>query len=144
MAQTKVKTILFVCKGNVGRSQFAEALFAKHIPGSFNISSAGMHVTGEDQLCDIENIANVIDAMKKEEGIDISKKFRKQLTQTMIDAADHVIFLLEDESEISEGLWNLHKTSFWRVSDPKGKDLAHHCDTVQQIKKRLFAEQKNF
>lgn len=41
--------ILFVCKGNVGRSQIAEALFRKHAGKDLEILSAGTKLSGPEQ-----------------------------------------------------------------------------------------------
>ncbi len=92
--------VLFVCRGNVGRSQVAQVCFdqlSKH--DSF---SAGM---GVDQLVANRPSAKMKDAadprslefIKKEFGVDISERDRNQLTPEMIEDVDLAIIIHEKE-----------------------------------------------
>ena len=41
--------ILFICKGNVARSQIAEALFKKKFGDKYEVFSAGTEISGPEQ-----------------------------------------------------------------------------------------------
>ena len=89
--------ILFICKGNVGRSQIAEALFRKMIDNKFEVSSAGIKLSGPEQPIGelTPQIQEVLDIMK-EENLDISMAIRKQLTEKMIENSQ-IIAVLQEE-----------------------------------------------
>ena len=78
-----MKNVLFVCVGNAGRSQMAEAFFNHLAGGKAKALSAGT------------NPANVIDPkvvqVMKEVNIDISGNRPKKLTVEMLSQADKVI-----------------------------------------------------
>ena len=89
--------ILFVCRGNVGRSQMAEVIFNKY--SKHKSSSAGTLILGNksQKLKDIPLTEPVIKFMKKE-GIDISEKEIKQLNQEMCNEFDKIIVMAEPET----------------------------------------------
>lgn len=121
---------LFICKGNVGRSQIAEGLYKKKYPGK-EVASAGTKISGPEQPIGelMPNIKEVLDVMN-EEGVDISGFIRKQLTEEMLQDAQRAIAIIEDTEELPEFLQNSPKLIRWNVPDPKGKDL----DFTRQVK----------
>jgi len=127
--------ILFICKGNVGRSQIAEALFRKMIDNKFEVSSAGIKLSGPEQPIGelTPQIQEVLDIMK-EENLDISMAIRKQLTEKMIENSDKVIVIMEDEESLPDYLSNSSKLIRWNIVDPKGKDLEFTRNVKNQIK----------
>ena len=127
--------ILFTCKGNVGRSQIAEALFRKMIDNKFEVSSAGIKLSGPEQPIGelTPQIQEVLDIMK-EENLDISMAIRKQLTEKMIENSDKVIVIMEDEESLPDYLSNSSKLIRWNIVDPKGKDLEFTRNVKNQIK----------
>ena len=76
------KTVLFVCIGNSGRSQMAEAFFNR-LSKTWKAISAG---TNPD-----DNIHPYTIRVMKEVGVDVSKQKPKLLTQRMIEKADKII-----------------------------------------------------
>lgn len=126
--------ILFICKGNVGRSQIAEALYKKKFGETSEVFYAGSALSGPEQPIGelMPNIQEVLDVMT-EEGMDISMYVRKQMTEDMVNEADKVIAILEDEVELPEYLSKSPKLVRWNVEDPKGKDL----DTTRKIKNQI-------
>ena len=71
-----IKTVLFVCVQNAGRSQMAEGFFRKYAPKSYETSSAG--------TVPISQINPIVVGVMKEVGIDISKQKPKDLTEDMM------------------------------------------------------------
>ena len=126
--------ILFVCKGNVGRSQIAEGLFRKLHP-DIEVVSAGTALSGPEQPIGelIPGIQEVLDVMQ-EEGVDVSGYARKQLTEEMVHEADKVIVIMEDAAPLPEYLKESSKVVCWSVPDPKGKDLEFTRGVKDQIK----------
>lgn len=126
--------ILFVCKGNVGRSQMAEALYKIYGKGDHKVSSAGIKLSGPEQpLKELPLGFNVTDVIK-EEGLDITEFVRKQLTPEMVKDADKVVLLLEEGDMLPDFLQNNPKIVRWSVPDPKGTDLENHRKVKDQIK----------
>jgi arsenate reductase len=141
MVVLKTMKILFLCRGNVGRSQFAEGLFKKYVHGDYEVSSAGTKLSGPEQpLIEIPYIENVIETMK-EEGIDVSKNYRTQLTEEMFDGADKVVLIIEGNDPLPKYMQNSDKLVRWDVPDPKGTDLATHKKVRDEIKELIL---KNF
>ncbi|MFA6158321.1 MAG: hypothetical protein WC763_01720 [Candidatus Paceibacterota bacterium] len=125
---------LFVCRGNVGRSQIAEALFRKRFPEA-EVSSAGIKISGPEQPIGelVPQIQEVLDVMNKE-GIDVSGAVRKQLTEQMVKDADKVIVIIEDGEILPEYLSHSSKLIRWNVADPKGMNLELTRKVKDQIK----------
>ena len=85
-----MKTILFACVHNAGRSQMAEALFNNLAnPQKAKAISAGTHPAHQIH-------PNIIKAMS-EMGIDISKAKPKKLTKEMLEGVDLFITMGCDE-----------------------------------------------
>lgn len=130
--------ILFVCVGNVGRSQMAEAFF-NHAQTAHLGVSAGIKLSGEPASLEdlLPKTQEVIDAMR-EEGIDVSKLVRKQLTEDLVRVVDRVVVLVEEgECEIPSYVLGASSFEQWPVPDPKGKDLEFTRQVRDQIKERV-------
>ena len=127
--------VLFVCRGNVGRSQMAAVLFTKY--SGIKAFSAGTKVfEGENQkIKDIPLAEPVIRFMKKE-GIDVSENNRVQLTPEMVQEFDRIIVMAEPET-IPEYLSNSNKMEFWDIEDPKAMDDEGYEKIISQIKSKL-------
>lgn len=127
--------ILFICKGNVGRSQIAEALFRKKFGDTHEVVSAGTALSGPEQPIGelMPNIKEVLDVMQ-EEGMDVSMYARQQMTPQMVEDADKVVAIVEDEIVLPDYLSNSPKLVRWNVPDPKGKDLEFTRDVKDEIK----------
>lgn len=127
--------VLFVCRGNVGRSQMAAVLFTKY--SGIKAFSAGTKVfEGENQkIKDIPLAEPVIRFMKKE-GIDVSENNRVQLTPEMVQEFDRIIVMAEPET-IPEYLSNSNKMEFWDIEDPKAMNDEGYEKIISQIKSKL-------
>lgn len=110
-----MKTILFVCVHNSGRSQMAEAFFNKLAKGKARALSAGTQPASEVNPV-------VVEAMR-EAGINISGNKPKMLTMNMVKKADRMITMgcgAESEAVCPASFL---PTEDWALEDPKGKSL---------------------
>ncbi|MBI2854204.1 MAG: arsenate reductase ArsC [Chloroflexi bacterium] len=120
-----MKTVLFVCIHNSGRSQIAEAFFNHLAKGKARAISAGTEPGKQVQ-------AEVVQVMK-EVGIDISRNKPKALTEELLQQANRVITM----GCMTEGVCpaSFVETQDWALEDPKGKPL----EKVRQIRDEIKA-----
>src|SRR3989344_3056501 len=125
--------VIFVCKANQGRSQLAEALFNNLSEGKHTAISAGTKVIREDANREGQTISdqNIITVMK-EEGVDVSRNVRNQLTPEMLKEADKVIVMSEPENTPSF-LSQSEKAILWNVPDTYNQNL----EFVRGIKNKI-------
>ncbi|MEX0935218.1 MAG: hypothetical protein WDZ70_02750 [Candidatus Paceibacterota bacterium] len=128
---------LFLCRGNTGRSVFAEALY-NHLTQSDNVVSAGTKLSGPEQslASRLPGTKNVIEAMKAE-GIDVSNYTRKEVTKDMVRNADVIIDMAEQET-VPDFVKKHPNRIIWDTDDPKGTDLENHIKTKDEIKERII------
>jgi arsenate reductase len=124
-----MKTVLFVCTHNSGRSQMAEAFFNQLGKGKARALSAG---TNPDVAVD----PTVIKAMR-ETGIDISDNKPKALTLEMIEQAGKVITMGCGVEGVCPATFV--ETEDWELEDPKGKML----EEVRQIRDEVRSKVVN-
>ena len=88
--------ILFVCKGNVGRSQMAAELFTKYT--GIKAFSAGIKVfENENQKLNEIPLAEPVIRFMKKEGIDVAENVRTQLTPEMVKEFDKMVVMAESD-----------------------------------------------
>jgi protein-tyrosine-phosphatase len=134
--------VLFICRGNVGRSQFGE-MFLRQLRPDFKVASAGTWVSiddGEDhsnkKLGEYgDGFKNVLTAMD-EVGIDVRKNSRTQLTEQMLKDFDEVIVMAEPYS-FPDYFSNYPHVEFWTVPDAKDTDLEFHRRVRDEVKKKV-------
>jgi len=119
-----MKTVLFVCVHNAGRSQMAEALL-NHLAAERGLPvralSAGT-VAGQE----INPVAREVMA---EIGVPLDGQQPKQLTQAMADAADRVITMgCGVDAEACPA--RIHLSEDWGLDDPKNAPK----DQVREIR----------
>src|SRR3989344_5774742 len=132
--------ILFVCRGNVGRSQIAEAIFRHLIHAKFSVQSAGVEALGDDGtnldgmlLKNRYSSKHVIESLK-EIDIDVSNNVIKRIAQKMVKDADKIIVMIKPDA-IPEYLKTNTRVIFWDIKDPDGQTLEYHRKTRDEIKK---------
>jgi arsenate reductase len=123
----KKKNVLFVCTGNSGRSQMAEAFFqqkaGKRVK-EWNAVSAGIEPD--------ESIHQWTVELMKEIGIDISQRRPKLLTSEMLKEANTIVAM---DSTVLKQIPPefLSKTENWNTSPLLGKGI----EDVRQIRDEI-------
>ena len=123
-----MKTVLFVCVRNSGRSQMAEAFFNRMAKGKAMALSDGTRLADEINPL-------VVKAMR-EVGIDISANKPKALTMEMVEKADRVVTMgcgAETEAVCPA---SFIQTEDWALAHPQGKPI----EEVRRIRDEI--EQK--
>ena len=123
-----VKTVLFVCVENAGRSQMAEGFFKIYAPKGFKVQSAGTKPVSQ-----INPI--VVEAMR-EVGIDISKQKSKEITEEMMRSSDPIVNMGCMDKNFCPTLF-LPKVIDWNLEDPKGKSIEKVREIRDEIEKRV-------
>lgn len=131
--------VLFVCRGNVGRSQMATAFYNK-LSSTHDADSAGTHVEKPGQsLLERKQERNgqsfVIDAMA-DTGIDISHAVRTQLTRDMVEKYDLVINM-SGKLYTPKWLAEMPNYTYWKVTDPAGRNLKVTITARNIIKQKV-------
>ena len=125
-----MKTILFVCVHNSGRSQMAEAFFNKLAGGKAQALSAGTQPADEVNPV-------VVEAMR-EAGINISGNKPKVLTMDMVKKADRMITMGCGAEAEAVCPASFIETEDWALEDPKGKSLEQVRKIRDEIKERVI------
>jgi arsenate reductase (thioredoxin) len=120
-----MKYVLFVCTHNAGRSQIAQAFFARYAPADIRAESAG-----EEPASAIW--PNVVEAMC-EVGIDISHRRPKKLDLEMQLHADWAITLHCKAS----CPFVPSQVEDWDVDDPAGQPLERVREIRDEIEQRV-------
>ena len=124
--------ILFVCRGNVARSQMAEAYY------NFFTKSKDASSTGILDFTPIKYgypVKEVVQVMK-EDSIDVSQQKVKFITEEMVNAADR-IFVMCKKEECPKFLLNSKKITFWDIDDPYNTDIENHRKIRDKVKKHV-------
>ena len=128
-----MKTLLFVCVHNAGRSQMAEAFanrLAKEQDLEVRAISAG--TMGGSEL----NATAVLAML--EVGIDMTSQHPKVLTQAMVDEADRVI-TMGCGVDASSCPTRFLATEDWNLDDPAGEPLSRVREIRDQIRDKVRA-----
>ena len=133
-----MKKILFICRGNVARSQIAEAFCERYTEGKIQAISAGTKLSRDEQT--IEEFGSVVDNLTtatKEEGIDISKNVCKKVNKEMANRADKIVLIVDEEDPVPDYLTENPQAVRWDIPDPKGKSLEFTRKVREEIKERV-------
>jgi arsenate reductase (thioredoxin) len=124
-----LKTVVFVCVHNAGRSQMAEALFNLLARGKARAISAGTNPG--DRVHPV-----VVEAMK-EVGIDISANRPRVLTFDMVENAERMITMGcgAEAGEVCPA--SFIETEDWALEDPKDKPIEQVRIIRDEIRSRV-------
>ncbi len=126
--------VLFVCQGNINRSQMAGALFKSMMPEAI-VTTAGVAADHAGETLDEVSERGI--SVMKELGYDISKNSVSQLTEKMVEDADKVILMGELPDSVAPAyLSNSPKLETWDVPDP-GYGHITHAEARDMILKKV-------
>lgn len=124
--------VLFVCVGNSGRSQMAEAIFNYVAPKNMRAVSAGTEPAARVSRKAVEVMGEI--------GLDITGARPKKLSPEMVEEADRIItmgclnsatcpaFLIKDKSKLDD----------WNLEDPKDLPVEKVREIRDQITDRVM------
>ena len=120
-----MKTVLFICVHNAGRSQMAEAFFNEMAKGKAKAISAGSQPA--------DKVNPTVVAVMKEEEIDISQNKPKLLTLEMMEGIDKAFTMgCENTCPLTTV-----ETEDWALEDPEGKPIEKVREIRDVIKGRV-------
>lgn len=133
--------ILFVCRGNVARSQMAEKIY-NTLTYSKDATSAGTQVLSEGETLAARKkrvgSSFTIDVMN-DNNLPIGNQMQKQLTPAMIDNADLVISMA-GKKYTPKWLSTSPKYIYWKIRDPKARSY----NVTDKTRIRVESEIKKF
>ena len=118
-----MKTVLFVCVHNAGRSQMAAAFFDRLAGGQMRAVSAGTMPAARLHPEVVEAMAEV--------GIDLSLQRPKLLTADMVEQATRIITMGCGVEEVCPAVYI--PSEDWGLDDPKGQPI----ETVRAIRDEI-------
>jgi arsenate reductase (thioredoxin) len=124
-----MKTVVFVCVHNSGRSQMAEAFFNQIMQGKAQAFSAGTQPG--------DSINPVVIAAMKEVGIDIGNNKPKMLTLEMVEKADRMITMGCGAEAGAVCPASFIETEDWALEDPKGQPIEQVRKIRDEIRERI-------
>jgi arsenate reductase len=120
-----MKTVLFICVHNSGRSQMAEGYFNQMAEGKAKAISAGSQPA--------DNVNPIAVAVMREEGIDICRNKPKLLTMEMMEGIDRAITIGCEETCPLTTV----PTEDWGLEDPKDKPVEQVRKIREEIKDKV-------
>ncbi len=124
-----MKTILFVCVHNSGRSQMAEAFFNDLAGGKAQALSAGTQPS--------DGVNPAAAAVMREAGINISGNKPKMLTMDMVKKAARMITMGCGAEVGAVCPASFIETEDWGLEDPEGKSMEQVRKIRDEIKERV-------
>jgi len=123
-----MRTFIFACIHNAGRSQMSAALFNRYAdPAKAHAISAGTQPA--------EHVHPVVLDAMREVGIDLSSPKPQKLTAELAQCADTLITMgCGDECPYVPGL----RRDDWPLPDPKGQGIETVRQTREEIKRRVL------
>ena len=119
-----MKTIIFACVHNAGRSQMAAAFAARH--AGVQAISAGTEPA--------ERVHPEVVEVMREIGIDLSRARPQKLTAELAQQADLLITMgCGDKCPFVPGL----QVEDWPLEDPKGKPIERVREIRDEIRRRV-------
>ncbi|MBX4201753.1 hypothetical protein KW803_02575 [Candidatus Saccharibacteria bacterium] len=130
-----MKEILFVCVNNVGRSQWAESIYNNARPGQ--AESAGTSVDEPDGFVgDWVGGPDLIIHVQNEEGPNIARNRRKQLTEDMLQKFGRVVVMAQPETWPNFIQIGGHIDQ-WEINDPVNMTIGEVRLTRTLVKSKV-------
>lgn len=126
--------ILFVCRGNVGRSQAAMSFYNHTEHGHAGSVGTAVKYPGE-KLINLKMAENTIKVMS-DYGIDVSNNTCNQISENEVNRYDRIVVMAESH-EIPQWLKDDRKTEIWDIQDAKNQDLKTTRRIFDQIKQKI-------
>ena len=142
-----MKTVLFVCTGNVCRSPMAEGIFRHITKGSYRVLSAGVgaglgHLASEYAIQAVETL-----------GIDLSNFRSQPLTAVLMEQADYVFGMTQSHVDAMVAMHPQAADKIFRlrefeeslhpferdIRDPIGDSYEVYCECRDQIQDGIIA-----
>ena len=124
--------ILFICTGNAGRSQMAEAMFRAAYGDEFEVLSAGVEPWG--------NLHPIAVKLMNEDGLDMSGHYPKHVNDFLDKNLDFVITIgdrAENETgDFAAGVRCIH----WPIDDPADADDTPDSEKVFRCTKKAISD----
>ena len=133
--------VIFVCHANIGRSQVAEALF--NLRSRHRATSAGVGV--EENMLEKNVISNTLKdgapaphaiPFMLERGVDVSENQRDQMMPEMVNEADHVVAILDEDQKV-DYLKQATNVEFWDLLDPASQNQTFADGVFMEIERRV-------
>ena len=121
---------LFICSGNIARSQMAEGFYNHHTHTSDGFS-AGTNPLAPERYKVVPDM--MVDIMK-EKGVDIHGQKVKYVTEEMVRSAERIYVMCEKE-KCPDFLAGSAKVEYWAVADPHYmslEDTKKIRDTIEE------------
>ena len=134
--------VLFVCNGNITRSQIAKTLFNHLSTNHAECAGTRVHQKEGQTLQEVveeaaaRGVSVVVLRLMSEERIDLSGATRRQVTTAMVDTADKVI-VMADKDTLPDYLLANEKVVFWDLQDTLEAGYEFVRDVRDQIKQRV-------
>ena len=125
-------SILFICDGNIGRSQIAQAYY-NFLTNSKDATSAGVDITSPSRY---DHPTKEIITVMNEEKIDLSKNKVKTVNKDMVNLADN-IYILCKKNKCPEFLLESKKITCWNIKDPFNEDINETRKVRDIIKEKV-------
>jgi protein-tyrosine-phosphatase len=128
--------VLFVCSGNIGRSQMAMEYFKRY--SNEPTASAGTQVTVPGERIGERDDAQPVLQSMLADGMDMASNTRTPLTEEMLDHYDKVVVMAEPD-RIPKWLSSSPKFEYWEVENVNGMTVDKVSVVREGIKERVRA-----
>jgi len=131
-----MKSILFVCSGNIFRSMCAELLLKKHLPGKIKIKVSSAGITAKKQA-----IHSIVKEELEKLEVDYSKHKQRKVTKTILASSDLVVSMAKVHKDYLKEKYNKDSILFNELCFGKKDDFLDYPDILNQTNSQKKAEQ---
>lgn len=131
-----MKTILFVCSGNIFRSMCAELLLKKHLSKTnlkIKVSSAGTTARKQE-------IHKIVKKELDKLEIDYSKHKQRKLTQKIVDSSTLIIVMTKKHKDFIKKEFATNSILFNDISFNKKEDFLDYPDILKKTNSKKKTE----